>query len=156
MRAGGEFSMDEGDDRNLKYVATLYIAKYPVTNAVYQSFVVTTGHYTPSHWRNGGYPELLSDHPILNVPWSDALTYCRWMREATGHRFRPPTEAEWEKAARGTERMCGITQLSTTTKVLKHWPRSWRRPVPDPGDNGQRRCALPYAARRGRPRAHHG
>jgi formylglycine-generating enzyme len=81
-----------------------YIDKYEVTHGRYAEFVKATGHRIPE---NPKYPTrtLWSDHlsaslaerPIINVDWQDAEAYCRWAGK------RLPTEAEWEKAARGTE-----------------------------------------------------
>lgn len=73
-----------------------YIDKYEVTNADYRKFVEAAGHRAPFHWQNG-FPEDRADHPVILVSWSDAKTYCEWAGK------RLPTEAEWEKAARGTD-----------------------------------------------------
>jgi formylglycine-generating enzyme required for sulfatase activity len=97
----GEFLMGEGDDMHSVYVAAFYVAKYPVTNTDYEPFVATTGHRPPSHWLGGHYPEILSIHPVVNVSWYDALAYCHWLSAVMDHHYRLPTEAEWEKAARG-------------------------------------------------------
>ncbi len=41
------------------------------------------------------------DHPVVHVSWNDAVAYCRWLSTVTGKKYRLPTEAEWEYAARG-------------------------------------------------------
>jgi len=77
------------------------IGRYPVTNAEYAAFVEAAGHAAPPHWRDGRFSEPLADHPVVNVTWRDAVAYADWLRERTGQPYRLPTEAEWEKAARG-------------------------------------------------------
>jgi formylglycine-generating enzyme required for sulfatase activity len=79
------------------------IGKYPVTNFEYQAFVQDTGYQPPGHWKGNRYPEGLGDHPVVNVNWYDAVAYCEWLGEKTDKTYRLPTEAEWEKAARGVD-----------------------------------------------------
>jgi len=80
-----------------------WIDKHPVTNAQYAIFVQAAGRRPPGHWVGGRPTEGLENHPVVNVSWWDALAYCRWLAEFTGKEYRLPTEAEWEKAARGAD-----------------------------------------------------
>jgi len=73
-----------------------YIDKYEVTNAEYRDFINAVSYkYIPTTWENGKYQEKLGRHPVAGVTWYDAANYCTWAGK------RLPTEAEWEKAARG-------------------------------------------------------
>jgi formylglycine-generating enzyme required for sulfatase activity len=78
-----------------------YIGKYPVTNAQYAAFVEAMDHRRPKHWNHDGVPSGKEDHPVFYVSWDDALAFCQWLSRETGKDFTLPSEAEWEKAARG-------------------------------------------------------
>jgi formylglycine-generating enzyme required for sulfatase activity len=99
---GRDFARREQPQHSVE-LGTYRIGRYPLTNAEYQAFVQATGHQPPEHWDGESYPEGKDDHPVVNVSWHDAVAYCQWLNEKTGQAYRLPTEAEWEKAARGTD-----------------------------------------------------
>jgi formylglycine-generating enzyme required for sulfatase activity len=83
-----------------------HIAQFPVTVAEYACFV-RTGQPEPKRQRRFGstwQTELQRlDHPVVQVSWHDARSYAGWLSQVTGQSWRLPTEAEWEKTARGTD-----------------------------------------------------
>jgi formylglycine-generating enzyme required for sulfatase activity len=101
------------------------LAPYPVTQAEYAAFLSATAHTPPRDWAGpGGGPDL----PVIGVSWIDAAAYCRFCsRTAPGVRL--PTEAEWERAARGgVER----TRYPGGDAIPAWLPEGGRGPLPGP------------------------
>jgi formylglycine-generating enzyme required for sulfatase activity len=102
----GEFQMGNnfgGGFRDERPVHTVYleaykISKYEVTFEQYDKFCEETGHRKPNDfgWGRG-------KRPVVDVSWDDARAFCDWLSQETGKNIHLPTEARWEKAARGTD-----------------------------------------------------
>jgi formylglycine-generating enzyme required for sulfatase activity len=122
FQMGSEKEIDSGafDDEFPQHwvdLPTYYMARYPVTVAQFRAFVGESGYEAQGPWESWSG---LDSHPVVAVTWYDARAYCEWLTERLrswegtpeplarllregGWQVRLPTEAEWEKAARGTD-----------------------------------------------------
>jgi formylglycine-generating enzyme len=139
---GGTFRMgSESGDNDEKPVhevslSDFYLGKYEVTVKEFRQFIETSGYLTDAekegkssgydgtewteiagrNWRHSPDGKIAPDnHPVINVSWNDAISYCKWLAKITGKKYRLPTEAEWEYAA---------------GNGLKHTKYSWGNDAP--------------------------
>jgi len=123
FKMGDTFGDGESRERPVHVVEldSFYIAKFEMTNGEWKKFRDDPGYDDPKYWpdgrivpkdqvhywtdarNHGGATPDSDNYPLLGVNWDSATAYCNWLSAKTGHKYRLPTEAEWEKAARGTD-----------------------------------------------------
>jgi formylglycine-generating enzyme required for sulfatase activity len=124
---------DEGPRHDVEITQAFYMGAYPVTKGQFAAFAKDTGYKTEGEmdgkgrngydaakkrfvgpdpkytWRETGWAQT-DDHPVVNVTWTDAREFCRWLSKKEGKTYELPTEAEWEYACRAgttTRFWCG-------------------------------------------------
>jgi len=121
---GDNFAEGDADEIPVHtvYLDAYYIGKYKVTNLEYDKFLKADGYADSKYWNAGGFGEYgdkprywednrfhggglpgNENYPVVGVNWFEVTAYCCWLSTETGRTYRLPTEAEWEKAARGTD-----------------------------------------------------
>ncbi len=96
---GQEDGRDEERPVHRVSISPFWLCRFQATNAEYDAFRRATGR-TPAPYSTE--PEFAGpDKPVVGVNWFDAVAFCEWLSERFRRRFRLPTEAEWERAARG-------------------------------------------------------
>jgi formylglycine-generating enzyme required for sulfatase activity len=100
---GSNDGEDNEKPQHKVYLNAFEIAKYPLTNQQYEAFIKDTDYQAPRHWNGRKAPVGKENHLVVYISWHDAEAYAKWLSQKTGKDYRLPTEAEWEKAARGTD-----------------------------------------------------
>jgi formylglycine-generating enzyme required for sulfatase activity len=114
-------------------VSAFFAGRTPVTHAEYAAFVESGRAIAPPWWQDPAFAA--ADQPVVGVTWFEASDFAAWLSERTGERWRLPTEAEWEHAARG-----GLVGAAT----------AWGDAMPE-GEIPEGPLAGPWPAGRGTP-----
>jgi sulfatase modifying factor 1 len=100
FRMGCERGRDEEKPEHRVWVDAFEMAVHQVRNRDFACYLAATGAPPPPQWNDPQFQH--PDQPVVSVSWFEAVAYCDWLGGGeSGRRYRLPTEAEWERAARG-------------------------------------------------------
>ena len=112
------------------YVDAFEMSSLQVRNRDYAAFVEATGHSAPRYWNDSNLNH--PDQPVVAVSWFEAVEYCDWRSHRTGRRQRLPTEAEWERAARGDRESLLYPWGDAPPREVAEYERRWSGQVHGP------------------------
>jgi sulfatase modifying factor 1 len=132
---GSETGQDNERPVRRVWLDEFSLAECQVTHAEYAQFLSATGHAQPPHWSDPNFSS--PEQPVVAVSWFDAAAYCEWLSGATGHVYRLPTEAEWERAARGGIEQNEYPWGNGAPEALPNYSGRWRT-GPEPVGGAER------------------
>jgi sulfatase modifying factor 1 len=157
FQMGCDAGRDDEKPAHRVWVDAFELAAFQTTNEEYARFLETTRHPQPLFWDDPGFAN--PAQPVVAVSWFDAVAYCDWLSRTREKRYRLPTEAEWERAARsGVENddfpwgNCAPEELPDYASRWKSGPEPVGLYAPNPyglynlGDNVHEWCADWYDA----------
>jgi len=121
---GSETGQDNERPVHRVWVETFELSECQVTNREYALFIQACGTEAPALWSDPSFSH--PDQPVVAVSWFDAVQYCDWLSEMTGRKYRLPTEAEWERAARGGQEGKQFPWGDDAPQSLPNYHKRWK------------------------------
>src|SRR5579864_7069835 len=119
---------DLGQDNELPihrvWIDSFQLAAHQVTNADYARFLRAVGKLPPPFWHDPHFSH--PQQPVVGPSWHDAVAYCDWLARSTDRPYRLPTEAEWERAARGGFESARFPWGDAAPESLPNYATRWR------------------------------
>ena len=124
FRMGCESGRDDEKPVHRVWVDGFGLAAYQVTNEEYGRFLAATGCAPPRCWSDANFqhPKM----PVVAVSWHEAASYCEWLSGVSGKRYRLPSEAEWERAARGGAEGFLYPWGDAAPEVVPDYDKRWK------------------------------
>ncbi|HUJ32762.1 MAG TPA: SUMF1/EgtB/PvdO family nonheme iron enzyme [Candidatus Acidoferrum sp.] len=135
FQMGSESGQDNERPVHRVWIDSFELAACQVTNSDYAFFLAATGHREPLHWRDPVFSH--PAQPVVAPSWFDALAYSDWLSRVTGRRYRLPTEAEWERAARGGAEQAQYPWGDALPELLPNYAARWKM-APEPVGRAER------------------
>jgi formylglycine-generating enzyme required for sulfatase activity len=114
---------DDEKPQHRVWVDAFELAVCQVTRAEYARFLAATRHPLPPFWDDPALQD--PRQPVVGPSWYDAMAYCQWLSTASGRTHRLPTEAEWERAARGGVEGALYPWGNAAPETLPDYARRW-------------------------------
>jgi len=154
---GCELGRDDEKPEHRVWVDAFDLAVHQVTNEEYACFLAAMGAPVPQCWNDSRFND--PKMPVVAISWHEAMAYCEWLSCATHKPYRLPSEAEWERAARGGVEHAMYSWGDTPPELIPHYVERWKH-GPEPvalypsnayglcnmGDNVHEWCADWYDA----------
>jgi formylglycine-generating enzyme required for sulfatase activity len=99
FQMGCDAGRDDEKPAHRVWTDAFELAAFQATNAEYARYLQDTRYPPPSFWKDPNFSN--PAQPVVAVSWFEAVAYCDWLSRTLGRQYRLPTEAEWERAARG-------------------------------------------------------
>lgn len=121
---GCDAGRDDEKPEHRVWVDAFELAAFQTTNREYARFLENTGQPSPPLWNDPQFSN--PEQPVVAVSWFEAVAYCGWLSRTLGKKYRLPTEAEWERAARGGEEGEDFPWGNCAPEELPNYANRWK------------------------------
>jgi formylglycine-generating enzyme len=121
---GSETGQDNERPVHRVWIDAFELGVCQVSNAEYGAFLAATDRRRPPHFYDPDFSN--PQQPVVAVSWHDAAAYCDWLSRESGRRYRLPTEAEWERAARGGAEQYQFPWGDEPPETLRDYALRWK------------------------------